>query len=145
MTCACGARPSTACEDIGVPRRLARSEQERICGGEITDRLVGIATAPAETDGDAALALEGLDDPQQFSTVAKSSPHDTVRAAALGRVHDVKALGSVARHAADPQTALEAVARIADPAELLNIALKTEHKDAGVAALDNASSRVSAR
>ena len=46
---------------------------------------------------------------------------------------------SVARHAADPQTALDAVARIADPAELLNIALKTDHKDAGIAALERPS------
>ena len=38
---------------------------------------------PADSDADAALALEGLDDPKQFSTIAKSSPHDTVRAAAL--------------------------------------------------------------
>ena len=75
---------------------------------------------------------------KQFSTIAKSSPHDTVRAAALGRVHDAKALGSVARHAADPQTALDAVARLSDSAELLNVALKTEHKDAGVSALDKA-------
>ena len=68
--------------------------------------------------------------------MAKSSPHETVRTAALGRVHDVRSLGSIARHAADPQTALEAVARVADPAELLNIALKTDHKDAGIAALE---------
>ena len=59
-----------------------------------------------------------------------------MRAAALGRVHDVRTLSSIARHALDPQTALEAVARVPDPAELLNIALKTEHKDAGVAALE---------
>src|SRR4029450_11361697 len=55
-----------------------------------------------------------------------------------GRVHDGKALGSVARHASDPQTAPDAVARMSDPAELLNVALKTEHKDAGVAALERA-------
>jgi Domain of Unknown Function (DUF349) len=122
--------------DSGLLTRLARSEQDAELRRRITERLVAIAVAPADTDADAALALEGLNDPRQFSTIAKSSPHDTVRAAALGRVHDVRALGSVARHAADPRTALEAVARISDAAELLNTALKTEHKDAGVAALD---------
>jgi hypothetical protein len=122
--------------DVALLTRLSRWERETELQRQITERLVGIATAPADTDADAALALEGLDDPKQFSTIAKSSPHDTVRTAALARVSDVKALGSVARHATDPQTALDAVARVADPAELLNIALKTDHKDAGVAALE---------
>ena len=116
--------------------RLSRSEQDEDAKRGLLDRLVGIATAPAESDGDAALALSGLDDEKQLATVAKSSPHETVRTAALGRVHDIRSLGSVARHAADPQTALDAVARIPDPAELLNIALKTDHKDAGIAALE---------
>lgn len=115
---------------------LARVEQDLDLRRRITERLVAIAIAPAETDADAALTLEGLEDPRQFSTIAKSSPHETIRTAALGRVHDVKALGSVARHALDPQTALEAVGRISDAAELLNVALKTEHKEAGLAALD---------
>ena len=115
----------------------AVTEQDEDLRREIAERLVGIAIDAGET----VTALRrsrssGLEDPKQFATVAKSSPHDTVRTAALGRVHDVKALGSIARHATDPQTALEAVARIADPAELLNVALKTDHKDAGIAALE---------
>ena len=124
--------------DVPVLTRLARSEPDADLRREITERLVAIATAPAATDADASLALDGLDDPKQFSTIAKSSPHDTVRAAALGRVHDVKSLGSVARHATDPQTALDAVARVPAAPELLNIALKTDHKEAGVAALEHA-------
>ena len=123
-------------QDVALLARLARSEADGDLRRQLTDRLVAIATSPADTDGDAALALDGLDDPKQLSTVAKSSPHDTVRAAALGRVHDAKALGSIARHAADPQTALDAVARISDASELLNVALKTDHRDAGIAALE---------
>ena len=122
--------------DVTVLARLARAEQDPELRRRLADRLVEIAIAPAATDGDAALALDGLDDQRHFSTVAKSSPHDTVRAASLGRVHDAKALSSIARHAIDPQTALDAVARISEPAELLNVAMKTEHKDAGVAAVD---------
>ena len=52
-----------------------------------------------------------------------------------------KALSSVARHAARSADGARRGARIADPAELLNVALKTDHKDAGVAALERASSR----
>ncbi len=122
--------------DVSLLARLARTEQDAELGRRLADRLVEIAIAPAATDANAALALDGLGDPRQFATIAKSSPHDTVRAAALGRVHDSKALSSIARHATDPQTALDAVARIADPAELLNVALKTDHKDAGVAAVE---------
>ena len=118
--------------------RAARAEKDEELRRAITDRLVSLASAPADDDGEAALALEGIEDQRQLSTVAKGSPHDTVRTAALGRVHDVRALGSVARHAADPRTALEAVARIADRAELVNVALKTDHKDAGLAALERA-------
>ena len=122
--------------DVAFLARLARSERDDDVRRQVTDRLVGVAVAPAPDDAAAALALEGLDDPKQFSTIAKSSPHDTVRTAALGRIHETRALGSVARHAVDGQTALEAVGRIGDPAELLNVALKTDHKDAGVVALE---------
>jgi hypothetical protein len=118
--------------------RLARTEADEELRREIAERLVGIATAPAESDGEAAQALEGLDDQKHFATVAKTSPYDTVRTAALARIHDTKILSSVARHAADGQTALDAVARIADAGELINIAIKTDHKDAGVAALERA-------
>ena len=123
--------------------QLAATERDEQLHRELTDRLVAVATAPSDSDGDAALALGGLTDQKQLSSVAKSSPHETVRAAALGRVHDVRTLSSIARHALDPQTALEAVARVPDPAELLNIALKTEHKDAGVAALERLTDVVS--
>jgi hypothetical protein len=122
--------------DASSLAELARSEPDADLRREIADRLVAIATAPADTDAEAALALTGLDDPRQFATIAKSSPHDTVRSAALGRVHDPRALSSVARHAVDPQTALDAVARLADGAELLNIAVRTDHREAGIAALE---------
>ena len=131
---AAGTRLS-AVEDIV---QLARAERDEELRRGYVERLVAMAVAPADTDGAASLALEGIDDQKHFATIARSSPHDTVRAAALGRIHDPKLLGSVARQAADPQTALDAVARIADGAELLNIAVKTEHKDAGVAALERA-------
>jgi hypothetical protein len=125
----------TRVEDL-VP--LARSERDEDLRRDYQERLVAIATAPAPTDAAAALALEGLEDQKQFASIARSSPHDTVRAAALGRIHDTRLLGGVARNAADAQTAADAAARVADPAELLSIAAKTEHKDAGISALERA-------
>ncbi|HEU4532265.1 MAG TPA: DUF349 domain-containing protein, partial [Steroidobacteraceae bacterium] len=117
---------------------LARTERDEGLRRELVERLVSIATAPDDTDGDAATALEGIDDQRQLATVAEAAPLDTVRAAALARVQDVKALSSIARKAAHGGTALEAAQRIADRAELLNVAVKTDHKDAGVAALERA-------
>jgi hypothetical protein len=131
---AAGAR-LIAVEDVV---QLARTERDEEVRRGYVERLVSIATAAADNDAAASLALEGIDDQKHFATIARSSPHDTVRAAALGRIHDAKLLGAVARQAEDPQTAADAVARIADGAELLNIAIKTEHKDAGVSALDRA-------
>ena len=117
---------------------LARSERDENLRRELIERLVSIATAPDVNAGDAATALEGIDDQRQLATVAQAAPLDTVRAAALARVQDVKALSSIARKAAHGGTALEAARRIADRTELLNVAVKTEHKDAGVAALERA-------
>src|SRR5512132_2246171 len=69
-------------EDVALLARLARSERDEDVRRQITDRLVAIALAPAETDANAALALDGLDDPKPLATVAKASPHETVRTAA---------------------------------------------------------------
>ena len=125
----------TRAQDIVL---LAKKEPDAALQREYADRLVEIATAPAPNDADAALALEGLSDPKHLAAIAKASPHDTVRTAALGRIHDTRLLSSVARHASDGQTATDAVARIADAGELLNIALKIDHKDAGILALERA-------
>ena len=123
---------------VGYLARLARTERDDALRRELVDRLVAVANAPAENDGDAAAALDGLSDQKSFGTVAKSSPHDTVRTAALGKIHDGKVLASVARHATDAQIALEAVSRVTDQAELVAVATKTEHKDAGITALERA-------
>ena len=116
---------------------LARAERDEELRRTLLERLVTIASA-ADGVGDAAVALEGLEDQRHLATIAKSSPHDTIRTVALSRVHETRALGSVARHAAHGSTALEAVLRLGDRAELLNVALKTDHKDAGIAALERA-------
>jgi hypothetical protein len=120
----------------GYLARLARTERDESLRRELGDRLVSIATAPADSDTEAVAALEGLTDQKHFASVAKSSPHAAVRTSALARVQDQKSLGSVARHAEDPRIALEAVTRLSDPAELQAVVMKTDQKEAGLAALD---------
>ncbi len=126
---------------INVPgylARLSRTERDETLRRELGDKLVAIANAPAGSDTDAAAALDGVSDQKQFGAIAKSSPHESVRTAALAKIQDGKLLGSIARHAEDPRVAAAAAARVSDPAELLAVAAKTDHKDAGVSALERA-------
>jgi hypothetical protein len=129
--------------DVALLVSRGRAEVDPDLRREIADRLLAVALAPAASDAAAGIALGGLDDARQFATIAKSSPHERVRAAALDRVSEAKALSSIARHALDAQTAAEAVSRLDDGAELLNVALKTDHRDAGIAALEKALSDAS--
>jgi Domain of Unknown Function (DUF349) len=123
-------------QDVGVLADLAGSDPDPAIREELVARLADIAVSPDA--GGASRALSALTDQKQISTVARTSPVDSVRAEAIGRLTDVKALSSVARHATDARAAVLATERIEDRAELLNIAAKTDHKDAGVSAIDRA-------
>ncbi len=65
----------------------------------------------------------------------------SVRADAVRRLSNDRALTALARHAEDPDVRREAVARVTDEAALLEIALKSEHKDAAVAAVERLAER----
>ena len=122
-------------DDVSVLARIAGSDAD--LRDEVLGRLAGVAASGDSAEA-AAQALAALTDQKQIGTVAKTSPIESVRTDAVGRLTDVKALSSVARHAADPRTAALAAERVQDHAELLNIATKTDHKDAGVGALERA-------
>jgi len=121
--------------DVGVLTAIVRGDQDEGIRDEVAGRLADIAVSDA---AEAGPALAALTDPKQIAAVAKNSPLDNVRADAVRRLTDVKSLSSVARNAADPRTAALAAERVQDQAELLNIAARTEHKDAGVGALERA-------
>jgi hypothetical protein len=123
-------------EDVGVLAEMAERDQDAPLREELLARLAGIAVSADEAA--AARAVTVLTDPKQLGTVAKTSPVESVRTAAVARLTDVKSLSSVARHAADARTAALASDRIEDAAELLNVAAKTDHKDAGISALERA-------
>ncbi len=55
------------------------------------------------------------------------------------RVRDEKSLGSIARHAAEAGARLVALERLTDAAEIEGVALRGEHADAAVAAIDRLS------
>jgi Domain of Unknown Function (DUF349) len=119
--------------DVSVLAAIAGSEADPGIREDVIGRLAEVAASDA---ADAGVALGALTDQKQIASVAKISPVESVRADAVGRLTDLKSLSSVARNAADARTAALAAERIQDHAELLNVAAKTDHKDAGVGALD---------
>jgi hypothetical protein len=123
-------------DNVSVLGAVALSDPDEGIRAEAAERLTAIASG--ERADAARLALGALRDQKYLAVVVRQSPLDAIRAEALGRLTDVKALSSAARHAADPRSAMIAVERIQDAAELLNVALKTEHKDAGISALERA-------
>jgi hypothetical protein len=123
-------------DDVAILAAVAGQDADAGIREEVLGRLANVASGDSAEA--AAVALGALTDQKQIATVAKSSPIDTVRALAVSRLTDLKSLSSVARHAADARTAALAVERIQDHGELLNVAAKTDHKDAGVGALERA-------
>src|SRR5262249_54727864 len=123
-------------EDVGVLAAMSADDVDPAIREEILARLADMAVGSEPEK--ASRALGALADQRQISAVAKTSPLENIRADAIARLTDVKSLSSVARHAADPRTATMATERIQDSAELLNVASKTDHKDAGLVALERA-------
>lgn len=122
--------------DIALVASLASIDPDEGLRAELSDRLAAIAASndPAA----ASLAVAAISDPKQLGTIAKTGAVDAIRLDAAGRLTDLKTLSSVARHATDPKVAFLAVGRIEDPAELIGVAARTDHKDAGISALDRA-------
>ena len=122
--------------DAVILAGLAAGDPDEDIRREIADRL---ATIAADDDpAAAAAALGALTNQKQIGTVAKTSPVEEIRLEAVGRLTDLKALSSVARNAADARVAAIAADHIQDPAELLNVAARTDHKDVGMSALERA-------
>src|SRR4029450_14020099 len=85
---------------------------------------------------DAVRHLLSLGRTKEVLVVARASTSPAVREAIADLLDDQKALGSLSRHAPDASTHLRALARVTDQEELLKVALKSEHTDAAVAALE---------
>jgi hypothetical protein len=128
----------TRLEDVETLADVARTDPDEDVRGEAIRSLVGMA---AETD-EAARASEvvrrllALGRTRDVVLIARASASVAVRGTVVELLDDAKSLGAVSRHAADGATRLQALARVSDPDELLNVAIKSEHTDAAVAALE---------
>jgi uncharacterized protein DUF349 len=125
-------------DDITVLAEVARTDPDEEVRADALRGLAGLA-AEADAEGqaiDAVRHLMALGRTREVVIVARENQDPSIRAAVVDLVEDAKALGSISRHAADAQTRLRALARLTDPAEILNVALKSEHTDSAVAALE---------
>ena len=120
--------------------RFARSDGDETLRRELSERLVGVAVSPNAPAEDAGRALGGLEDQRQLATVAKIVASRWLCAPRRwSAVHDVEGAQAASRDMRRTRRPRwTPSARVTDPAELLNIALKTDHKDAGIAALERA-------
>lgn len=131
-------------EDVNILAHAAKNDADEDVRDKASERLVSLAIDVGQTDALAASAAAGVDvgDQKKLSTIVKTSPHASARAAALARVADSRALGSIARHAKDEGTARAAFDQLLKTSdlsrkdELTNIALKSDHKDLALAAFD---------
>jgi hypothetical protein len=134
-------------DDLSVLAEVARTDPDE----EVrADALRGLAGLAAEADADeAGRAIEAvrhlisLGRTREVVIVARENQDPSIRAAVVDLIDEPKALGSISRHAADAQTRLRALARLTDPTEILNVALKSEHTDSAVAALERVGSQES--
>jgi hypothetical protein len=100
-------------------------------------RLADRAARADEADALAAVAaLAALGRSKELATVARSEGAEVVRRRAVEHIADIRALGGIARHAADTGARLLAVERLSDAEELAAVALRGDHADAAVAAID---------
>src|SRR5688572_26320984 len=126
----------TRLEDIETLADVARTDPDDEVRAEAVRGLVGMA---AETDdaaraADVARQLLGLGRNREVVLITRESSNIAVRTTVVDLIEDAKSLGAVSRHAADGATRLRALARVAESDELLNVAIKSEHTDAAVAA-----------
>ncbi|HEY7473909.1 MAG TPA: DUF349 domain-containing protein [Vicinamibacterales bacterium] len=126
-------------QDPAVLGRAAHDDADEAVRQKAIERLLALAQDGVTSNGGftrAEAALAALNEPRHLAAVAKGEADDRLRRRAVERLTDSKALGSVARHAKDAGIAALAVELINDPNELLNVAMKTDHKQAGVLAVD---------
>jgi hypothetical protein len=125
-------------DELSVLADVARTDPDEDVRADAIRGLAGLAAEADEASRavDAVRHLISLGRTREVIVAARENRDAAIRAAVIDLVHDAKALGSISRHASDAQTRLRALARLSDPAEILNVALKSEHTDTAVAALE---------
>jgi Domain of Unknown Function (DUF349) len=128
----------TRLSDVAELGEIARTDPDEDVRAEAIRGLAGLAaeTTEVERATDAVRQLVGLGRTKEVVVVARENAVPNVRTAVVDLIDDPKSLGAVSRHASDGSTRLHALGRLQDAEEILNVALKSEHTDVAVAALE---------
>jgi len=128
----------TRLDDAAVLADVARQDPDEDVRTEALRHLAGLATEAGDPVRATSIVqhLLALGRHREAMVVARDNGNPEVRHAVVDLLTDPKTLGSVSRHAPDGVTRLRALARLSDAEEILNVALKSEHTDAAVAALE---------
>lgn len=130
-------------DDVMVLADIAKTDPDDEVRLEAIRGLAGVA-AEAEEVGRATEVVRqllALGRTKEVVIVARDSAVPEVRSAIIDLLEDAKSLGALSRHAQDSASRLRALARLPDGDEVLNVALKSEHTDAAVAALERINDR----
>ena len=118
---------------------IAGTDRDEAVRAQAAAMLRDIAVEAFEgvTEADSLEAVDALTDGRALAQIAKTAGREIVALRALSRVADARLLGSIARHALSEATRRGAFDRIGgDAAEILAVALNSEHKDTALAAVD---------
>lgn len=128
----------TRIDDVGMLAEVARTDPDDEVRAEAVRGLAGIGAEADEASQaiEAVRQLLALGRTKELVLVARDTSSADVRAAIVDLLEDQKALAAISRHARDGATRLRALARLGDADEILTVALKAEHTDAAVAALE---------
>ena len=128
----------TRLSDIAVLGDIGRTDPDEDVRAEAIRGLAGLAAEADEVDraSEAVRQLIALSRFKEVVVAARENPDPQIRAAVVDLLDDPKSLGAISRHAQDGATRLRALARLTDAEEILNVAIKSEHTDVGVSALD---------
>jgi hypothetical protein len=128
----------TRLSDAAVLGDIGRTDPDEDVRAEAIRGLAGLAAEADDVDraADAVRQLIVLGRLKEVVVAARENQDLRVRSIVVDLLNDAKALGSISRHAQDGVTRLRALARLQDGEEILNVAVKAEHTDAAVSALE---------
>jgi hypothetical protein len=128
----------TRLSDVAVLGDIGRTDPDEDVRAEAIRGLAGLAAEADEVDraSEAVRQLIALGRLKEVVIAARENPDPLVRAGVVDLLDDPKSLGAISRHAQDGATRLRALARLNDAEEIFNVAIKSEHTDVAVSALD---------
>lgn len=128
----------TRLNEVSVLGDIARTDPDEDVRAEAVRGLAGIgAETPNVTDAvEVGRLLASIGRTREIVLVIRENGATDVRQSLVDLLDDARSLGSVSRHAPDGATRLRALARLVDQDELLNVAIKAEHTDVAVGALE---------